>query len=128
MDDHKNTYKCWSNMKSRCTNPNVPSYSSHGKRGINYIQRWELFNNFLEDMGEKPHGLTLDRIDNNKGYCKENCRWATYKEQNNNRRNNRLFRGKNLTEWSKLLEIPLSTLAARYYRYKWPIDRVLCKS
>ena len=80
------TYRSWSNMIQRCTNPNNTAYSNYGERGIEIDPRWLNFECFLADMGEQPDGLTIERRDNDKGYCKENCCWATYKQQNNNRR------------------------------------------
>lgn len=80
------TYQCWADMKSRCNNPKLPSYINYGGRGITYCDRWENFITFFEDMGEKPDNLTLERIDNEKGYCKENCTWATRADQNRNTR------------------------------------------
>ena len=73
-------------MKQRCDNPDNGSYQNYGGRGITYDPRWKSYENFKLDMGRRPEGLTLDRIDNSKGYYKDNCRWATSEEQNNNRR------------------------------------------
>jgi hypothetical protein len=76
------TYSCWDGMMQRCTNPKHKKHKDYGAKGITVCDRWLEFNNFLEDMGEKPEGLTLDRKDPKKGYYKENCRWATYEQQN----------------------------------------------
>lgn len=72
------TYTSWKAMKQRCTNFNRGSAHRYAERGILYDARWERFENFLDDMGERPEGTELDRIDNNKGYSKDNCRWTTH--------------------------------------------------
>lgn len=78
------TYTSWCAMKQRCTNSKRPSYNYYGGRGITYCERWKDFNNFLADMGVRPEGTSLDRIDSNGNYEPDNCRWATYKVQARN--------------------------------------------
>lgn len=75
-------------MIQRCTNPNNPAWRLYGGRGITVCARWRDFPAFLADMGERPNGLTLDRIDNDRGYEPGNCRWATWSEQRSNQRRN----------------------------------------
>ena len=115
---HTPTYQIWSDMKKRCRNKNHWAHKKYyGGRGIDYCPEWEKFESFLSDMGERPGDLTLDRIDNNKGYSKENCRWTTRKEQTKNRSNTVFFEmngtSKTVSEWSEVLNINVATLRDR---------------
>lgn len=80
-------YRRWNSMLQRCLNARNKSFKNYGGRGITVCERWLKFENFLADMGLPPPGLSLDRIDNDLGYFKENCRWATASEQRINQRN-----------------------------------------
>jgi len=84
-------YSVWSNMKSRCSNPILSQYKNYGGRGITVCERWNNFESFLEDMGEPEGGLQIDRIDNDKGYSKDNCRWTTRSVNTRNSRRHMVY-------------------------------------
>ena len=81
----------WRCMRDRCTKPTAKNYNIYGGRGITVCARWMEYTNFLADMGPPPPGTSLDRIDNNKGYGPDNCRWATRSEQQKNKRSTRWY-------------------------------------
>ena len=118
------TYKSWFSMRNRCFNPNNPSYSNYGGIGITVCDRWkDSFENFLNDMGERPSkAYSIDRIDVNGNYEPNNCRWATQVQQQNNKRNNSTitYNGetRTITEWSRILGIKASIIFTRKRRGK----------
>lgn len=114
----------WERMMQRCARP-----GRYTDLGIRVCERWQVFEHFLADMGEPPTPAhTLDRIDNSKGYESGNCRWATMREQQNNRSNNRLIqafgRTQTLQQWADEMQINQTTLGDRLSR-GWPIERAL---
>jgi hypothetical protein len=124
------TFIVWMGMKNRCGNKSNPNYHRYGGRGIKVCDRWlERFENFIEDMGIKPMNRSLDRIDNNKGYSKENCRWATIEQQAHNKNTTPIleYKGvrKTVHEWSKKVGIPSVVIMERINRYKWSVESAL---
>jgi hypothetical protein len=83
---HLREYTSWDSMKARCLNPNHKAYKNYGGAGTIICERWMLFDNFLEDMGERPEGTNLDRIDTFGNYELSNCRWADWLTQQHNRK------------------------------------------
>ena len=122
------TYKTWRSMKIRCTNPQHPSYKHYGDRGIGYCKRWEVFANFLEDMGVRPEGKTLERLDNHKDYSPENCTWATKYQQSLNRDITVWIehdgRKQCLSDWARETGIKLTTIKYRIDA-GWSAERAL---
>lgn len=119
-------YNTWSNMKARCDDKNRKDYANYGGRGISYNKKWTSFDNFYNDMNHGWRiGLSLDRINNNKGYSKENCRWADRFTQNNNRRNIVKFENKSMAQWARELNINASTIKQRYFVYNWDIEKAI---
>lgn len=121
-------YRIWANAIYRCTTPTCPGYADYGERGIKVCERWQDFENFLADMGPCPPRFTLDRIDNDGDYTPENCRWATRKQQANNRRTSQWFtyKGEKRTaaEWCKRLKMNKATFWSRV-RDGWSIERIV---
>lgn len=121
-------YIAWVKMHERCrsTSKNKNIYFD---RGIHVCDRWGVYENFLEDMGRKPEGTSLDRLDNDKSYYKENCRWATQKQQCRNLRKNVSITFNNETkciaEWAESLGIPYGRLQSRLRDYGWSVERAL---
>lgn len=126
------TYRTWGQMLSRCKNKNHKDYKWYGGRGIKVCSRWAVFENFLEDMGERLIGTTIDRINNNKNYYKGNCRWATQKIQHRNKRNNRLITFDGITKclygWAEHYDMSPQTLHSRLNNYGWTIKDALTTS
>lgn len=120
----------WMSMRQRCLNPKCPAFPSYGGRGITICPRWDRFENFLDDMGQRPHGLELDRIDVNGNYEPSNCRWATQLQQGRNQRKTRFatINGatKPLTEWADHYGINRKTLETRL-RAGWPVEDALSR-
>lgn len=122
------TFATWQGMLNRCQNPNFSKFKDYGGRGITVCERWQKFENFLTDMGERPHGKTLDRKDNDKGYFKENCRWADWFEQANNRRNNVLLthngKTQSVIQWAKEMGISQKRIYCRISS-GWSVEKAL---
>lgn len=124
-------YEAWIAMKQRCFNKDNPSYRNYGGRGITVCDRWcgeGGYDRFIEDMGECPSGMSLERVDNNRGYSPENCCWADRKSQQRNRRVNNCFTidgvTRCLTEWAEIYAINKETVRKRL-RLGWDIEKAL---
>lgn len=121
-------YYTWASMFDRCTNQNHEAYPRYGGRGISVCERWNSFESFKEDMGDRPPGTSLDRIDTDGDYCKENCRWATMKEQQRNKKTLRFVTiGQDtrcVAEWAELSGIPYHVILSRL-NAEWPTASLL---
>jgi hypothetical protein len=122
-------YNLWQQMKNRCTNPRNKGYAAYGGRGITVCDRWQDFQAFHDDMGERPPGMSLDRIDNDLGYGPDNCRWATRKTQQRNRRNNVILtafgKSQSVAAWAEEIGMPITTLYARVTAYGWTHEKAI---
>ena len=123
-------YFAWRNMRSRCYNPKNASYKYYGGQGITVCKRWrDNYDAFYDDMGDPPEDMSLDRINNSKGYSPKNCRWATNKQQHNNRRDNVRItcfgKTKTITEWAEWVGVSVDTMWKRLYVHKIPPRKAL---
>jgi hypothetical protein len=122
-------YSVWLGMKQRCADKNHISYHNYGQKGIKVCDKWaNSFESFLEDMGERPQkGMSIERIDSNKDYEPNNCKWATRVEQNRNRNNNMCltYNGvtKTIIEWESIVNIKYTTLRRRI-NLGWNVDKI----
>lgn len=123
------TYSAWAEMSSRCTNPKVEGYPHYGGRGIKVCERWHDYENFLSDMGERPEGMTIERIRVNGDYEPRNCIWANAETQaNNTRRNVLIWTGENYTtlaRFAKAYGIPYHRFYHQYKTKGIPIEQIL---
>jgi hypothetical protein len=125
-------HRIWSSMRARCSNPNDAGYANYGGRGIAVCERWNEFANFIADMGARPdRSFSIDRIDNDKGYSPDNCRWATRIEQKANQRTRKDAvwiehdgERRTLDDWARLKGIRYGTLTERI-RNGWSIEKAL---
>jgi hypothetical protein len=122
-------YRVWGNIVQRCTNPSNPRYADYGGRGITLCKRWHKFENFLADLGERPEEMTLDRIDNNKGYAPNNVRWVTKADNNRNSRRCVMVEingeAKPINVWCREFGVPYVTFKQRR-RNGWElVDAIL---
>lgn len=126
---HTTTHRVWAGIRARCRNPKSKDFARYGGRGIKVCERWNSFDNFLADMGICPPGHSIDRIDPNGDYCPGNCRWATHKVQQRNRREHRMLtydgRTQCLSAWAEEMGIDTGTLHRRLGRYGWSVERAL---
>lgn len=125
---NKNIFRVWEGMRDRCYNPNNKKYKDYGGRGIKICDKWLTYQNFelwaISTGYEK--GLTIERIDFNKEYCPENCKWVTWKEQQNNKRNNKYLeykgRTQTLAQWCEELKLDYSRTKARINACGWTVE------
>lgn len=122
-------YTTWLHMRERCKNPKCKDYGRYGGRGISVCERWNSFENFFSDMGDRPRGLTLERKDSNKNYTPENCKWASRAEQSKNKSSSKILTHNGKTQcasvWAEELGINRYTIYNRIGRYGWSIERAL---
>lgn len=121
-------YRCFRDMKNRCNGLKPRDRKNYFERGITYCSEWETFESFRDWALSNGYNdnLTLDRIDNDKGYSPDNCRWISRAEQNNNTRQNHFITHNGethtITQWASILGVNASTLRSRLSTYKWSVD------
>jgi hypothetical protein len=122
-------YRVWAGIIKRCYNKNCPDYKDYGERGITTSEEWKNFVNFYNDMGKRPLNHSIERLDNNKGYFKENCVWANDFQQARNKRSNVNITFYNITmilaDWEKLTGICYKTIQNRIFKSGWPVSLAL---
>lgn len=121
-------FKTWMKMKERCYSPSCEEYKHYGGRGIFMDEKWKNdFATFLKDMGKRPYKMSIERIDNSLGYFKENCKWATHKEQSNNRRSNVNveYKGqtKTIKQWTEDLNLNYNLTRVRIVKLGWSVEK-----
>lgn len=123
------TFNIWAGMLARCSNPASKNWAQYGGRGITVCERWKSFENFFTDMGERPSDKSLDRIDNDKGYFLDNCKWSTHTEQMRNTRRaiNLIYRGEtfSLCDLANKAGISYLRLYKRIRRLGWSVERAV---
>lgn len=126
---HLAEHNAWCLIFQRCYNPKCRAFHNYGGRGIKVHERWHNFENFLADMGRRPAGMSLDRINNDGDYAPGNCRWATRKQQARNARfaQNATHEGRTqcLKDWAAEAGIPYLTFYTRLRRYGWSFEDAL---
>lgn len=127
---HTRTYRIWSGMIQRCTNPRRVKFKVYGGRGISVCEEWLRFEFFMRDMGEAPDGLSIDRIDPNGNYEPSNCRWTTNTQQARNRTDNYLVTAFGITrpvaDWADETGLDASAIRARIERLGWFAEAAVC--
>lgn len=124
-------YRAWTSMRRRCLQPKAHNYKHYGGRGVSICKRWDEFENFLSDMGFRPHkSLSLHRVENNGNYEPDNCIWGTGEIQATHKRNNLLIEKggikKTAYEWSRENQIPVSVIKYRFKNH-WPEEMIFSK-
>ncbi len=127
---HTYMHRLWTDIRNRCNNPRNKSYPFYGGRGIKVCERWEAdYSNFVADLGTPPPGMQIDRIDNDRDYGPDNCRWTTRAINCRNRRNNHIIEWNGqrrcIKEWSELTGISRLAISQRINKLNWPIEKAL---